>query len=122
MFCKSCGKEIQDGANFCNHCGSPVAAAAPIAVTRCPRCGGTNISFQREQDGTVGGSLFGPTSVNRGCFYWLFIGWWWRPIRFICYGWFLDLFKFFGFGLNASVSKNKTVAVCQICGNAWKVK
>lgn len=124
MYCKKCGKEIPDGANFCKHCGAPNTDAeqGPIAVARCPKCGGTNVTFVREQAGTFGGSAFRAANVGHGCLYWLFIGWWWRPIRFICYGWFLDLFKFFGFGVNASVSKNRTVAVCQRCGNTWKVK
>ena len=29
MYCKNCGNEIADGSKFCNHCGSPVTAAAP---------------------------------------------------------------------------------------------
>ena len=29
MFCNNCGKEINDGTKFCNHCGAPQEASAP---------------------------------------------------------------------------------------------
>lgn len=28
MFCKNCGKELDDGSNFCNHCGANQVAAS----------------------------------------------------------------------------------------------
>ena len=30
MYCRNCGSEIADGSKFCNHCGSPVEAAAAV--------------------------------------------------------------------------------------------
>ena len=32
MFCVKCGTQLPDGSSFCNKCGSPVAAAEPVAV------------------------------------------------------------------------------------------
>lgn len=29
MFCKNCGKEIEDGTKFCPHCGTSIAADTP---------------------------------------------------------------------------------------------
>ena len=28
MFCEKCGKELEDGVKFCEHCGAPVAEDA----------------------------------------------------------------------------------------------
>ncbi|RDB58350.1 hypothetical protein C1879_05385 [Paraeggerthella hongkongensis] len=39
MFCRACGREIQDGAAFCRHCGSPtgLAKAVPSGVGELER-------------------------------------------------------------------------------------
>ena len=34
MFCRNCGKPIEDGAKFCVHCGAPVSQAAEQAPPR----------------------------------------------------------------------------------------
>ena len=36
MYCKHCGKEIQDGSTFCVHCGQQVTAET---MRSCPNCG-----------------------------------------------------------------------------------
>jgi len=36
MFCKKCGKEIKDGADFCENCGQKVYTPVPF---RCENCG-----------------------------------------------------------------------------------
>lgn len=134
MFCKSCGKEIPDDVKFCPSCGADCTAEAqPQASARgvqCPRCHGTNIVYQREQSATIGAGtnkvVIQQAKQSKGCLYWCLIGWWWRPIRFICYGWFKDLLtkrkSRSGINVNASKTINHTIAVCQDCGNSWKVR
>lgn len=34
MYCRNCGSEIAAGSRFCNHCGSPVEAAAPVITEK----------------------------------------------------------------------------------------
>ena len=93
----------------------------------CPKCGGTNINYQREQSGNVG--AFTNTvyvkepQKRRGCLYWvcclwlfellywLFIGWWWNLL--------FGRKRHGGVGFNANKAFNHTVAVCQNCGYSW---
>ena len=97
---------------------------------RCPRCGSTKISFQREQTASVGAHTnkvyVQPAKETHGCFWWVCIGWWWVPIYWLLIGWWWKpLFgrrRRGGLGLHADKTINRTVAVCQNCGHSWKVK
>lgn len=79
----------------------------------CPRCSSGNVTVQ-----TI-------TEVNevkhkKGCAYWLFIGWWWEIIQWI----FLGIIKLLMVCFKKRtriVSDTKTFAVCQNCGNRWRV-
>lgn len=95
----------------------------------CPRCGSTNISYQREQTASFGAGtnkvVIQQAKKSKGCLYWLFIGWWWKPLYWLLIGWWWKaLFggrTKSGLNFNASKSINRTMAVCQNCGNSWKV-
>lgn len=59
MKCPNCGGETGSG-NFCEYCGSqlPVSMQKEQEQMRkpgCPRCGSTNTSFNRENQGAVYG-------------------------------------------------------------------
>lgn len=104
----------------------------------CSKCGSENISFQREQTASLGGSLhsFGGGKTGHGIMYWLFIGSWiwifkltfWmiKGMLAICTLGFSTLFtrkkkaKITGKTFTASKTFHHTVAVCQDCGNSWK--
>ena len=94
----------------------------------CPKCGSDNISYQREQTGSVGVGTntvyVQPAKRGHGCFYWCFIGWWLKPIYWISIGWWWNLFfgrrKRGGLGFRANKSLNRTVGICQNCGHTWK--
>lgn len=130
MKCPKCGTEYEG--NFCpNGCNSPYYNTAQSQQSQriCPRCGGTNISYQRETTGNVGTRtntvVVKNANKSKGCLYWAFIGWWWKPFYWIFIGWWWNLLfggKSHG-GLNFGAEKtiNRTVAVCQNCGNSWKV-
>lgn len=54
MFCKFCGKEIDEDSQVCKHCGKWVGSTAvqnPDNVLKCPNCGSTNIHFITSQGG-----------------------------------------------------------------------
>lgn len=129
--CPECGKDVSDMAAACPNCGCPISqqqapAPAPSGV-RCPKCKGTNISYQVIQSGSVGAStnkVVVETKVkkSKGCLYWCIIGWWMEPMIWL----FTVPFKaIFGgkskAGLNVNASKiiSKTKAVCQNCGYTW---
>ena len=95
----------------------------------CPRCQSQVVSIQNIQTGSIGAAqntvVIQPARRSHGCLCWLMIGWWWKPIWFICVGWWWRLL--FGGrrkgGVNFSANKiiNKKVAICQSCGFQWNV-
>ena len=95
----------------------------------CPKCGCQSVSFQREQSYNIGAHTnkvyFVPAKKSHSCFYWILIGWWWKPIYWICIGWwYKPLFgrrNKGGIGFIANKTINHTVAVCQNCGYTWKI-
>ena len=99
-----------------------------MAQISCPRCGSQNITFQREQTGNIGAGtnkVVIQTEKGHSCLYWLLIGWWWKLIYFLMIGWWWNLlFKrhsLGGINVRANKAINHTVAICQNCGNSWKV-
>ncbi|MBQ1553232.1 MAG: zinc ribbon domain-containing protein, partial [Clostridia bacterium] len=59
MKCPSCGAEIGN-ARFCPYCGSQISADMLreneiLNKVGCPRCGSTNVSFSRENQGEIRG-------------------------------------------------------------------
>lgn len=139
MFCKNCGTEILDGMSFCPECGTSVdinrsvdriAQEANYTGPQCPKCGGTNIAFQREQTASVGAGtnrvVIQEAKKRRGCMYWVCCGWLFELIYWMCIGWWKNLFfggkKRGGLNFHADKAINRTVAVCQSCGHSWKVK
>ena len=78
----------------------------------CPKCGSYNITVQAVNEVKE--------KRKKGVFYWLLVGWWLEIFEWF----FLTLPKliFFLFGKKTKL-KSKTVsyAVCQMCGNKWKL-
>lgn len=135
MKCKNCGLDYEG--NFCPRCGTPANFTPPppqqqpgcqTPQVQCPRCGSRNITYHREEAGNVGlhqnTVVIQEQSKSHGCLYWLCIGWWYKPIEWICFGWIKTLFggrKNGGVNFHAGKTLNHTVAVCQNCGNSWKI-
>ena len=139
MYCRKCGKQIDDSAKFCTFCGEPTgdldSTVSPQSVTmengiRCLKCHSTNVVCQREQVASVGAGtnrvVVQPAKQSKGCLYWALIGWWWKPFCFICFGWLKAVFgsrkAHGGINVNASKAITHTIAVCQNCGNSWRVR
>lgn len=60
MKCKNCGAEIKEGAKFCESCGSQISYEMKREQERlnkagCPKCGSSNVTFNREKQGEVQG-------------------------------------------------------------------
>lgn len=125
IICEECGKEVSDKASNCPNCGAPIVS---VPTQCCPKCGSSHVQIQREQTGSVGASQNKVVVVNKrskGCVYWVFFGWWLEPMYWLLIGWWWRLFfghKKSGLNLNASKTINKTIAICQDCGNTWKIK
>lgn len=95
----------------------------------CPKCKSENVLIQKEQTASFGAGtnkvVIQPTEKSNGCIYWLIIGWWWKPIYWLCIGWWWGILfgkkKKSGLNFHANKSLNRTIAICQNCGNSWKV-
>jgi len=100
-------------------------------MAQCSKCGSENVNFQREESFNLGGSTHSFKSKGgHGIIWWICIGWWLKIFKFMLAISTLGLSLLFtrksggrtkGRTLSASKTFNKTMAVCQSCGNAWKV-
>lgn len=138
MYCRNCGKEIDNNAVICIHCGvSVVPEATNPSGPRCPKCGGHNVDTQVHQE-NMGKSTITKTKSKykqkgHGCLWWVVFGWWWWivdlmlwisifPIRLLA-----QLFKkkkYVGDSTSVSTTKNhikyRTVYLCKSCGHHWE--
>lgn len=76
----------------------------------CPKCGSENVNVQVVTEVKE--------KRKKGLLYWLFIGWWWELCAWLLFGIF-KLFHVLFARKTKTVSKAKTVAVCQNCGHKW---
>lgn len=94
-------------------------------MNTCPKCGSNNISYQREQSWSADYHRTNYGKRGHSIIWWLFIGWWWWMIKISLYliAWPFMIFKKKGSANTFGASKtiNHTVAVCQNCGNSWKM-
>lgn len=119
MYCKNCGRQIDDNLKFCPECGANVsgnnneAQRASSGMT-CPKCGSSNISIQIEQVS----SKTKTKTKKKGCLFKLG-----RAMLICCT---FGLWKLFGKKDSTSKSgtkiKNQKIAICQDCGKSWKIK
>lgn len=80
----------------------------------CPKCGSTNVNIQMVSESQL-------KNKHKSIWYWIFIGWWWRPLLWICLTLPMLLGKLFGRKDKKIVTQHKSMAVCQNCGNNWQV-
>ena len=92
----------------------------------CPKCHSENVTVEREDGVTIGGSKTSITKKRHGLFYWIFIGWWFWIIKLCALPFTIWFSKKKKVGeattASASYTTHKTIAVCQNCGHTWKVK
>lgn len=93
----------------------------------CPKCGGTSISYQVVQTGSIGAStnrvVIEQPKKRHGLLYYICCVWMFKFIWWLAVGWWWDLLfggkRHGGLNFHASKNNNKTVAVCQTCGHTW---
>lgn len=79
----------------------------------CPKCKGNNVNTQIVNEAHL-------KNKHHGLLWWLFVGWWWVPIKWI----FLTIPALIGalfFRRKKIVNKQKTMCVCQSCGHSWEI-
>jgi len=77
---------------------------------KCPKCNSENVNIQ---------AVSIVKNKKHGIVYWLLIGWWLEPIMwiFLTLPWLIiKIFK-----PKKVKTKLKKQAVCQNCGNSWRV-
>lgn len=80
----------------------------------CPKCQSENVTTQIVQDIKI-------KNKHHGIIWWLCIGWWWVPIKWFVFTLPALLCAIFGKKKQKVVTKNRTVCVCQNCGNSWNI-
>ncbi len=120
MKCQVCGTEYEG--KFCTNCGTPAGENkasfnqkknSPVrqGIT-CKKCGSSNISVQVINEVKL-------KNQRHGVIWWLCIGWWWLFIKWMFLTIPALIFKIFGHKKQKVVNKQRTICVCQNCGNKW---
>ena len=138
MFCQKCGKEVQEAFVVCPFCGTPVndapKQAAPVTVPppyqppppaqqaapqinfgvkACPKCGSFNTSAQVVNQIEL-------KDQHKGCLWWMFVGCWWVPLKWMIFTLPAIIFKIFSHKKQKAVNKSVSMFVCNNCGNSWR--
>jgi hypothetical protein len=95
----------------------------------CPKCGGSNISYQLVQTGSIGAGtnrvVIEAPKKSHGLLYWCSGAWVFKFVWLIAIGWWWRLLfggkKHSGLNFHVNKNRNKTMAICQTCGHTWKV-
>lgn len=79
----------------------------------CPKCNSGNVNVQVVQDMKL-------KTKHRGIIFWLFVGWWWIPIKWLFFTLPALIIAIFKPKKQKIVTKNYKMCVCQSCGYSWK--
>jgi Zn finger protein HypA/HybF involved in hydrogenase expression len=79
---------------------------------KCPRCGSENVTVSAVTETQL-------KDKHHGCLWWLFVGWWWVPVKWIFFTLPALLVAIFVPKRQKVVYTHKTVCVCQNCANRW---
>lgn len=80
---------------------------------RCPKCGSENVSVQMVSESKL-------KNKRHGLIWWLCIGLWWVPIKWLFFTVPALIFKIFAPKRQKIKTIHKTMCVCQTCGHNWK--
>lgn len=81
---------------------------------KCPKCQSENVSTQVINTVKL-------KNKHHGLLWWMFVGWYWVPIKWIVFTVPALLFAIFGSKKQKAVNKQKTICVCQSCGYNWNL-
>lgn len=78
----------------------------------CPTCGSENVNAQMVSETDL-------KLKRKGVIYWIFIGWWWIPIKWVFLFFPALIMKIFAPKKYKTRTQHKSVWICQNCGNHW---
>lgn len=78
----------------------------------CPKCGSANVNVQMVTDTQL-------KNKHHGCLWWLCIGCWWVPIKWLLLTVPALIFKIFVPKRQKVKTTHRTMCVCQNCGHSW---
>lgn len=81
----------------------------------CPKCGSTNVNVQMVSESQL-------KNKHRGCLWWLCVGWWWIPFKWLFLTIPALIVKIFAPKRKKIVTTHKNMCVCQDCGHSWENK
>ena len=81
----------------------------------CPKCSSTNVNVQMVTETQL-------KNKHHGIFWWLFIGWWWIPFKWIYLFIPALIVKIFAPKRQTLKTTHKSMWVCQTCGHSWESK
>ena len=91
-----------------------IIAKKQVAQKVCPKCHSENVNAQIVNTVTL-------KDKHHGIIWWLCVGWWWVPIKWLFFTLPALIFAIFGRKKQKAVNKKETMCVCQNCGYSWKV-
>lgn len=81
----------------------------------CPKCGSNNVNVSVVNEVEL-------KTKHKGIFYWIFIGFWWEPIKWLIFTLPALIIAIFKPKKQKIKNKQKTVCLCQECGHRWDLK
>ena len=81
---------------------------------KCPKCGSENVSVQVVTETEL-------KEKKHGVIWWLCVGWWWIPIKWLVFTLPALLIALFKPKKYKTISHSKKMAVCNNCGKSWRV-
>jgi len=80
----------------------------------CPKCNSQNVNTQIVNEVEL-------KNKHHGIIWWLFVGWWWLPIKWLIFTLPALIIAIFGHKKQKVVNKQKTMCICQDCGHSWEI-
>ena len=82
---------------------------------KCPKCGSENVTVQMVSETHL-------KEKKHGVLWWLCIGWYWVPIKWVIFTLPALILAIFKPKKYKSEVVNRKMAVCQTCGHSWEIK
>lgn len=81
---------------------------------KCPKCKSENVSIQMVTESKL-------ATKHRSIIWWIFVGWWLVPIKWVIFFVPALFLKIFGGKRYKLKTKKVKMGVCQNCGHSWKI-
>jgi hypothetical protein len=81
---------------------------------KCPNCHSYNVHVQVVNEVKL-------KDKHHGIFWWLLVGWYWVPLKWLFLTVPAIIAKIFGHKKQKAVNKTVTYCVCEDCGHKWRI-